>query len=170
MLRHNRSLLVLFLHWNKICAKGGAAIAKALRDNSTLQVFDFSYNNVGSTKEHECAKAFAACFESNTSLLHVDMSSDLFDREDVQILNQGLTENHSILGIHMGGNKGRTDPLGFVNPLAENDEAESHVFTRIQPNLQVGTLKSKKMRQLRAFSNCWICEGWAEVRFEWRSG
>ena len=131
MLRHNRSLLVLFLHWNKICSKGGVAIAKALYHNNSLQVFDFSFNNVGSTKEHECAKAFAACFESNTSLLHVDMSSDLFDREDVTILNEGLTKNHTILGIHMGGNKGKTDPLGFVNPLAENDEAECHVFTRI---------------------------------------
>jgi hypothetical protein len=28
------------------------------------------------------------------------------------IIDEGLTENHSILGIHMVGNKGKIDTLG----------------------------------------------------------
>lgn len=40
MLFDNFRLETLYLHWNKIRAKGGTAIAKALRANRTLRILD----------------------------------------------------------------------------------------------------------------------------------
>lgn len=40
MLLENIKLETLYLHWNKIRAKGGAAIARALRGNRTLRILD----------------------------------------------------------------------------------------------------------------------------------
>ena len=31
----------------------------------------------------------------------------------------------------------------------------------------MGKVQSKPLLSLHACSNCWICEGWTEVRFEW---
>jgi hypothetical protein len=35
------------------------------------------------------------------------------------------------------------------------------MFTRIKPELKCGAVSHK----LQAVSNCWICEGWSEVKF-----
>ena len=36
--------------------------------------------------------------------------------------------------------------------------------------MQCGTLKNQELLKLKANSNCWICEGWTEVRFEYKPG
>jgi hypothetical protein len=36
------------LHWNKIRGKGATLLAKAIKVNETLQVFDASFNSFGS--------------------------------------------------------------------------------------------------------------------------
>lgn len=58
--------------------------------------------------------------------------------------------------------------LGFVEPCDEQDVALSQVFSRISEELRTGKAKTSRLYSLHAFSNCWICEGWSEVRFEWR--
>ena len=79
----------------------------------------------------------------------------------------------------MLGNKGKIDTLGkflFINTLgfidADHDEdtAVTHIATRISPDFNTGKIKSLKKIQLRASSNCWIWEGWSEVKFEWTPG
>lgn len=42
-------LRALILHWNNIKGRGSAALAKAIKYNHTLQIFDASFNNFGSS-------------------------------------------------------------------------------------------------------------------------
>lgn len=42
-----------------------------------------------------------------------------------------MKNNHSILGLHMMGNEAKVDQLGFVEGKINEDQALSHVFTRI---------------------------------------
>lgn len=74
------------------------------------------------------------------------------------------------MGIHMIGNSASTDTLGFVCADKTPDTAISHVFTRITDSLKAGQIKNRNMIKLHACSNCWICEGWTEVKFEWTPG
>jgi hypothetical protein len=48
--------------------------------------------------------------------LHVDFSNNDFSAAEVEVIAEGLKENHSILGIHMMGNEATTDAFGFVTP------------------------------------------------------
>lgn len=85
-------------------------------------------------------------------------------------VDEGLTENHNILGIHMVGNKGKIDTLGFIDADNDADIAVTHIATRLTPDLNLGKIKSKQKIKLSACSNCWICEGWTEVKFEFTPG
>jgi len=40
----------------------------------------------------------------------------------------------------------------------------------MESTLDHSIIKSEKLYQLKASSNCWICEGWTEVNFEWTPG
>jgi hypothetical protein len=67
----------------------------------------------------------------NKTLVHLDFSFNQFKINDVQVLGEGLKQNHSILGIHLMGNYAKVDELGFITPEKAMDEATSHVFIRI---------------------------------------
>jgi Ran GTPase-activating protein (RanGAP) involved in mRNA processing and transport len=42
------SLKTLIIHWNQIKGKGASILAKALKKNTSLQIFDASFNSFGS--------------------------------------------------------------------------------------------------------------------------
>jgi NLR family CARD domain-containing protein 3 len=88
------------------------------------------------------------------------------DSRDIEIINEGLKDNHNILGIHMLGNMGKTDHLGFLRAEQDYDYAMTTLFTRIKPNLDRGYKCNSQAIQLQASSNWWIWEGWTEVKFE----
>ena len=88
--------------------------------------------------------------------------------------------NHSLLGIHLVGNEGCVDSLGFVDTIKNNNPG---VFSQLSFNISriyiyitciaqliTGTLPNKGFHEMNALSNCWICEGWREVRFEFIPG
>eukprot|EP00347_Sterkiella_histriomuscorum_P005610 403355936 len=182
MLYYNTSINVLFLHWNRILPKGGQALAKTISSHKTLQILDLSFNNIGSgintihnqfenPKLAELnAKIWKECLEQNQSLLHVDLTHNSLNSGELEIIAQGLQNNHTILGIHMLGNEGETDTQGFVKVIKKKQVSKSHVYTRIQPSLQAGNINNKQLLKLKACSNCWICEGWTEVKFEFKPG
>jgi hypothetical protein len=55
------------------------------------------------------AEAWRDAFKENKSLIHVDISNNRIDKIDVEIMAEGLKENHSIYGIHLNGNSGHVD-------------------------------------------------------------
>ena len=127
MLTMNAKLAIFFLHWNKILSRGAVLLSASLQKNNTLQIFDFSFNNIGVANNHESAIALSQAFSNNNSLIHLDLSGVNFDMKDIEFISkvaresqhadEGLIQNHSILGIHMIGNKGTIDALGFVKPV-----------------------------------------------------
>lgn len=125
MLVMNNTLRVLFIHWNKIRSIGGAALARALKSNNTLQILDLSFNNIGSTTENQVSSIMREAFTANQSLNHIDVSHCNFNQIDIEIMNEGLIQNHTIMGIHLLGNYGTTDSLGFVHPKQVPDQALS---------------------------------------------
>ena len=104
-------------------------------------------------KEHSVSNELSKAFRENYSLLHVDISNCNFDSNDIEIINEGLTNNHIILGIHMLGNMGRTDALGFLHKSEEIDYALATLFTRIKPNLERGYKHNSLAMSLEASSN-----------------
>ena len=58
-------------------------------------------------------------FKSNKGLVHVDISCCNFGTKDIEKINEGLKHNHRILGIHILGNKAKSDGLGFLEPESE---------------------------------------------------
>lgn len=55
------------------------------------------------------SEAWRDALRENKSLVHVDISHNKMSKIDVEIIAEGLKENHSILGIHMSGNSGHVD-------------------------------------------------------------
>lgn len=82
-------------------------------------------------------------FEQNKSLIHLDLSHNGFMDEEIQIMSDGLKENHTILGMHMLGNEKSTDTLGYITARDDNPAA-SHIMTRIKPVLDIGCVKGIK--------------------------
>ena len=77
-------------------------------------------------------------------------------------VGEGLAKNHTILGIHFIGNKGKINAkgmlmvlylLGFVNKEEAPDPALSQVFSRINQDLKSGVAKTTRKMKLHAFSN-----------------
>jgi len=80
---------------------------------------------------------WSEAFMTNKTLVHLDISNNSFSSFEIEAFRQGLDQNHTILGIHAGGNEGSTDALGFVNQfdhdgIGDSEDVGKHqVFTRI---------------------------------------
>jgi Leucine-rich repeat (LRR) protein len=158
-LKDCKQLRKLDLHWNIIRAVGGAALFQGLASNTSLRVLDISWNALCHPQDSQIGNVIAAAFRKHPNLYHVDLSHNQLSEEACAAVNRGLSENHSIAGIHMQGNDAKVDALGFVNPKEGcSVPSEAHVFVRI-----LGESQAKGM--WRPTTNCWLCEGWSEVEF-----
>ncbi len=185
MLSYNKTLVSVLLHWNNIRARGAGDIFHALKENEILQILDLSYNSLkerptkkeqitkqdeegkteeGSNKEGtKAAFKMKECFIENRTLLHLDLTFCNLSDIEVRIMNEGLQENHTILGIHLYGNSDYfTDARGFVEKKKDSP-IQSHVLSRITSDLETGATSPTK--KLVATNNCWVCEGWTLVKF-----
>jgi hypothetical protein len=80
-------------------------------------------------------KISAKC-SNNKTLIHVDFSHCGFSKDECEVMNEGLKQNHTILGLHMIGNEMNTDPLGFLKEEDDNP-AVSHILEKVSNvNLQ----------------------------------
>jgi hypothetical protein len=55
----------------------------------------------------------------------------------MEVIEIGLKENHTILGIHMLGNEANIDALGFAAPSRCSGilkDGKAAIFTRIEPS------------------------------------
>lgn len=189
VLRTCTSLKGLFLHYNRIRGPGGKVLADNLRVNRFLKVFDVSFNSIGAPignadkqlaaqKREEYARAWGACFKKNQELIHVDISYNNLRLAEMRIINEGLADNHTVLGVHLMGNEAEIDAKGFVHTdeydqgFTYNMLAKQAYMTRINPIFEksTGVIKSQQARALKATNNCWICEGYHHVEFTFTPG
>ena len=105
-------------------------------------------------------------------LLHLDLSYNNLNYHDCKAISEHIKYNHTILGIHVDGNNMYTDGFGFIYPISKSDYKQQHfanrqIFYRISDEhslIKSNVINSKK---LRAKNNCWICEGWREIKFNY---
>jgi hypothetical protein len=50
----------------------------------------------------------------NKKLLHLDLSYNRLSKLECYNIGQGLLENHTLVGLHLRGNEGEVDTLGFI--------------------------------------------------------
>ena len=106
-------------------------------------------------------------FKNNRTLMHVDFSNNGLCAEDCKEMQEGLRQNHAILGLHMGGNNEKdVDAQGHIIALSNKDPAANHILTRIHHSLDHRKPVSQGILDIQVTSNCWICEGWTQVQFK----
>ena len=106
-------------------------------------------------------------------LLHLDISYNNLNYVDCKAISEHIKNNHTILGIHVDGNDMYTDGFGFVYPIEKSDYkhdhfANSQLFYRISDDHPLITSNVLNTKKLRAKNNCWICEGWREIKFNYK--
>ena len=111
--------------------------------------------------------------EPHIELVHLDISHNNIGYDDAVHLAQEIKSNHSIIGIHVDGNEMTIDELGFLHPSRklnkDNDYyANSQIYYQIGKENNLIKSNVDKIRKIRSKNNCWICEGWREVLFEYK--
>jgi hypothetical protein len=76
------------------------------------------------------------------------MSNNKINETDVEVIAEGLKENHTIFGIHFVGNAGHVDNKGFVISSDEQTKSDSIFYTRIGSNLESASIRGHNRLQL----------------------
>lgn len=170
LVSNTENLSSLNLHWNALKyfkhdnenrGEGAVLILDAINKTAHLRVLDLGWNNLGSNTKTEFAQKMSKIVKTMKSLLHVDLSNNRISEEDCTVIGEGLEYNHTIWGIHMIGNDAMIDPKGFlISGKFSDNPALNHMTKRINGGQMVDFDEGK------AGCNCWICEGWNEVKFE----
>lgn len=162
------NIATILLRWNNIKAKGLTSLWEGVVKTDSLKALDLSFNPLSKKHEEETddyPQCLSDMFQENASLVHMDLSHTGITAEDGKIIEKGLNENHTIFGIHLTGNEIRLTADGFITEARENDEADSHIMVRISDSLAMGVPGTKNHIDYRGTTNCWIWEGWSEVKF-----
>lgn len=77
------------------------------------------------------SESWRDAFKDNKSLIHVDISHNKMLKIDMEIIAEGLKDNHTIMGIHVSGNAAHVDNQGFVVASDETYKADSMFTSKI---------------------------------------
>ena len=105
-------------------------------------------------------------------LIHLDISHNNINYEDCKLLSEKVKLNHTLLGIHLDGNEMEINALGFINAIEKNSKnnkyfSESQITYGIDKIYQLRKTSIDKVRKIRSKNNCWICDGFREIEFEY---
>ena len=108
----------------------------------------------------------------NLTLIHLDISYNNLNFTDCKLIGEKSKNNHTLLGIHVDGNAMEINCLGFINPKdkfkrEEQYYALSHIYYGMNKDYSLRKSKIEKVRKIRGKNNCWICEGFREIQFEY---
>ena len=111
--------------------------------------------------------------KTNTELIHLDISHNNINYVDCKLLSEKVKNNHNILGIHLDGNEMEINELGFIIPIEKNSKgnkyfSESQITYGINKNYSLRKTSIETIRKIRNKNNCWICDGFREVEFEFK--
>ena len=106
------------------------------------------------------------------SLIHLDISHNNINYEDCKLIAEKSKSNHAILGIHVDGNAMEIDCLGFISPIEKELKhkkyySESQIYYGINKEYELRKTAVDTVRKIRGKNNCWICEGFREIKFEY---
>ena len=105
------------------------------------------------------------------SLVHLDISHNNINYEDCKLIAEKSKQNHAILGMHVDGNAMEIDCLGFLTPIEKDLKnnkyfSESQIYYGINKEYELRKTQVDTVRKIRGKNNCWICEGFREIQFE----
>ena len=111
--------------------------------------------------------------KTNTELIHLDISHNNINYIDCKFLSEKVKNNHNILGIHLDGNEMEINELGFIIPIEKNTKgnkyfSESQISYGIDQNYSLRKTSIEAVRKIRNKNNCWICDGFREIEFEFK--
>ena len=105
---------------------------------------------------------FLEALSASRTLLHLSLSHNGMNAAMCASLGEALLTNHHLLGLHvMFGNSALLDYRGFLVPTPNK------LRTIGQLSAEGDVLADGSHI---AAQNCWLCEGWNEVLFEYRPG
>ena len=109
--------------------------------------------------------------KDSLSLIHLDISHNNLNYEDCKLISETSKINHNILGMHVDGNCIEINCLGFLSPVEKikNNKyfSESQIYYGMNQNYELRKTGIEKVRKIRGKNNCWICEGYREIKFEY---
>ena len=144
-------LVSLSLRDCRIRSPGFMGLVESLQQNSRLTFLDISMNSMGRGLAVDTTiSQLAVALETNTTLRHLNLEDNLItNREHCSTIADALRSNHSIFGLHAGGNNAMSvDALGFVHYIEETGAF---------------------MRNQERKGACWICDRWIENVFTFHS-
>eukprot|EP01029_Cantina_marsupialis_P004769 TRINITY_DN14985_c0_g1_i3.p1 TRINITY_DN14985_c0_g1~~TRINITY_DN14985_c0_g1_i3.p1 ORF type:complete len:916 (-),score=232.05 TRINITY_DN14985_c0_g1_i3:194-2941(-) len=158
------------ISWNNIRSTAAVEFGERLKENKTLKVLNISFNAFGSSAKQSALIALSEAFKVHPTLYHVDLSHNMLNAADCEVLGEALKENHIIIGLHMEGNSAWTDSRGYiVLDHRARDPTLSHSLPSItQCSSPHGINAVKEDREKSG--NCWICDQWSEVEFAVKLG
>ena len=111
--------------------------------------------------------------KSNIELIHLDISHNNINYPDSKYLSEKVKSNHNILGIHLDGNEMEINELGFIIPIEKNSKgnnyfSESQISYGIDKKYPLRKTSIEAVRKIRNKNNCWICDGFREIEFEFK--
>ena len=137
------------------------------KQNSTSPI------KIGSTVSNFTNQLCELFHNKNTSLIHLDISYNNINAIDGKAISENIKDNHTILGIHVDGNDMYVDELGFVFSMEKskykpNHFANNQIFYRLDEEHPLIRSNIINIQKLRSKNNCWICEGWREIKFNYK--
>ena len=108
------------------------------------------------------AEVFARC----SRLIHLDCSYARLDTPNVHAaLSKGLSNNHTLYGLHLDGNYIRIDPRGFLQIGGATMPHTMSLSDLSCGTLQSGHEISGDVSKHGHDNRCWICEEWCPHTF-----
>ena len=109
--------------------------------------------------------------KTSLSLIHLDISHNNLSYEDCKLISEKSKNNHVILGMHVDGNCMEINCLGFLSPVEKlkNNKyfSESQIYYGMNKDYDLRKTGIETIRKIRGKNNCWICEGFREIKFEY---
>ncbi|CDW85738.1 UNKNOWN [Stylonychia lemnae] len=193
LITDSSSLRELKMHWNKLGSNKLPTLIDALSKNKRLKVLDISWNALGSYERSDTfqvGEILGRYLNNNKSLVHLDLSFNGLNEDDCLQLGEYLKENHTLLGLHMRGNQGMIDSLGFIlkKPDPKQESVQNikpgnmpfykrivsrqqsrrnsdHNISPKNSSYQSQSQHQKYIDKHYESDRCWICEGWSENNF-----
>ena len=126
----------------------------------------------------DAAIALGEMLACNRYLLHLSLDNNYMQADELQAFGVRLQSNQTLLGLHIDGNCGKLDALGYAYVSSTfNDLSHQHVTRGSRDHnarwLDLPSILSRvapSANLAASSSNCWICQGWNEVHFQWIPG
>eukprot|EP00347_Sterkiella_histriomuscorum_P007316 403349416 len=162
ILKQNNTLVILLLHWNFYKARGAINIFEGIKVNDVLKIFDISNNQIGPIHKIVGLKPdppIVIQFSDDESKI---IQPPSIDKLCALAIGETFQNNQTLIHIDLSNNHLSENQCKIIHKYLRL----THVHSRFSFQQSVGQIKSKSKLDIKSLSNCWICEGWTQVAFE----